>query len=125
MQLPKGIDIILGMPWLRRYKPRIDWDRKTISYSTTLEEEGYWHPGKDSKERAPVDIDDKWTTGREGLVSRKQMQRIIRHEPGNVRIAILRPMEVTATGWKGRDMILNVKSLTKRRLEAILTPTEN
>ena len=35
LDLDAKFDIILGLPWLRRYKPRVNWQHQTVRMPTT------------------------------------------------------------------------------------------
>lgn len=39
LDLDEKFDLILGMPWLKRYQPRIDWSKMSISLDSTTSAE--------------------------------------------------------------------------------------
>uniref|UniRef100_K3WZI2 Peptidase A2 domain-containing protein n=1 Tax=Globisporangium ultimum (strain ATCC 200006 / CBS 805.95 / DAOM BR144) TaxID=431595 RepID=K3WZI2_GLOUD len=39
LDLDDKFDLILGMPWLRRYQPSIDWKKKKISVDKQVDED--------------------------------------------------------------------------------------
>ena len=74
MPLPSSIDIILGMDWMRQYKPRFDWDNNKVTYDEPAAAEDL-HPA----EAESVATVKKAPNSGEGAISVKAMRRIMKH----------------------------------------------
>ena len=41
LDLDDKFDVILGLPWMRRYKPRVSWQHRTVKMSATCSSNGH------------------------------------------------------------------------------------
>ena len=41
LDLDDKFDVILGLPWLRRYDPRVSWQHQTVKIPATFSSEGH------------------------------------------------------------------------------------
>ena len=141
LNLPDGIDCLLGMDWLKQYNPDIDWASGQLKFNTPKESTGFnpnYLKRKIGRRRVC------WLNQQpEGVVSWQTMSEIIQ-KGGQVFVAHVTdinmstvtrastPSEYIETAVqdtkcrvalaqaKKNGTVLKVQSLTKRRLEEIL-----
>ena len=41
LDLDDKFDVILGLPWIRRYKPRVSWQHQTVKMPATCSSDGH------------------------------------------------------------------------------------
>ena len=137
LELPKGIDCLLGMDWLKQYNPVIDWTLGSVTFAANPDNKSRFTPSSLRKRNKRVCWVQKPP---EGLVSWQHMQQIIENNE-NVFVAHVTDvnidkrnlaqipdehLETTLRDANHRialakaERVLNVKSLTKQRMDDIL-----
>ncbi len=90
----QGYDAILGKPWLDKYNPAEDWK----SHFVTLQKHGYTVTLKQSFSKKLQQQSDLTSEAAEaiksGLLSAKQMQRLMRKKKGTFFVAFIQELHL-------------------------------